>query len=168
MRMSMIRNVYFVGCLLCFIFFSSIGCANPIPVYPHPEPTLIATGVSESFSGIWLGLIYIINFCVDVLILYAGLSVLDRFQVLPKDYVFSLSKKMFFLAVGLISLIGLGSEFLLGAWVGGLVVAAVVILFSFIFIGRWLLELTWANSGRIGFFALTINILVWIVFYSII
>lgn len=154
---------------ICFLLCLSVcGLANPIPVYPNPEPTLLATGVAEPFPMVWLGLIFVINFCVDILILYGGLVVLDRFKVLPDDYVFILSKMVFFGAVGLISLIGLSVEYVLGAWVGGLLLAAIVIFFSFVFVGRWLLRISWVNCVRLGLFALIVNGVMWIVFYSII
>ena len=159
-------NYLLIG-FLVVLSLSIICSANPIPVYPNPEPTLISGGTSESFPIFWLVLIFIINFCVDILILYGGILVLDRFQVLPEEYVFNLSKTVFFVAVGLISLTGLLVEYFLGAWFGGLLVAALIILCSFVFVGRWLLNLVWINSVRLGAFALTINIIMWIIFYSI-
>ncbi len=159
-------NQIFVG-FFVLLSFTIICSANPIPVYPNPEPTLISGGTSESFPGLWLVFIFIINFCVDILILYGGLLVLERFEVLPEEYVFNLSKTVFFVAVGLISLTGLLVEYFLGAWFGGLLLAALIILCSFVFVGKWLLNLVWANSVRLGAFALTINIIMWIIFYSI-
>lgn len=159
-------NHILVGFFL-LLSLSIICSANPIPVYPNPEPSLVSGGTSESFPGFWLVLLFIINFCVDILILYGGLLVLDRFQVLPEEYVFNLSKIVFFIAVGLISSTGLLVEYFLGAWFGGLLLAALVILCSFVFVGRWLLCLAWANSVRLGVFAVTINIIMWIIFYSI-
>jgi hypothetical protein len=155
-------GVFFLAC------FSFLGLANPIPVYPDLEPTLISTGSAETFPIMWLGLIFIINFCVDILILYGGLLVLDKFQTLPEEYVFCLSKIVFFGAVGLISFIGLVVEFILGAWFGGLLLAALLIFCSFVFVGRWLLKISWANCIRLGFFALIVNIIMWILFYSVI
>ena len=165
MKINRINHIL-VG-FFVFVSLSIICSANPIPVYPNLEPTLVSGGTSESFPGLWLGFIFIINFCVDILILYGGLLVLDRFQVLPEEYVFNLSKIVFFVAVGLISITGLVVEYFLGAWFGGLLLAALVILCSFIFVGRWLLKLSWGNSIRLGVFALTINIIMWIIFYSI-
>jgi hypothetical protein len=165
MKINRINHI--LGGFFVLLSVSIICSANPIPVYPNPEPTLISAGTSESFPGLWLGVIFIINFCVDILILYGGLLVLDSFQVLPEEYVFNLSKIVFFVAVGLISFTGLIVEYFLGAWFGGLLLAALVILCSFVFIGRWLLRISWGNGIRLGSFALTINIIMWIIFYSI-
>ena len=164
-------STWFVFLYLTFsiMCFSISGLANPIPVYPDPEPTLISySGGSESFPFVWILLIFIINFCVDVLILYGGLLLLDRLRAIPEEYVLSLSKSRLFTAVGLISLTGVVVEYILGSWVGGLLLAAIVILGSFVFVGNWLLSLSWPNSFRLGGFALLINIVLWIVFYTII
>ena len=153
-----------VGVLVLFCLSYSVG-ANPIPVYPDPEPTLVSSGGAEPFPVAGLGLIFIVNFCVDILILYSGLIVLDRFQVLPEEYVISLSKGLFFGSVAVISILGLGVEYVLGSWIGGLVLAALVILGSFVFVGHFLLRLSGMNSIRLGFFALIINIVMWTIFY---
>ena len=151
------------------IYFSMCVVANPIPVYPDPEPTLISySGGSEPFPFVWIVLIFVINFCVDVLILYGGLLLLDRFRVIPEEYVLSLSKSRLFTAVGLISFTGVVVEYILGSWIGGLLLAALVIMGSFVFVGNWLLNLSWPNSFRLGGFALLINIVLWIIFYTII
>ena len=161
------RWIHFLFILGFVVGFSFCGIANPIPVYPDPEPALVVSGGAEPFPIVWLGLIFIINFCVDILILYGGLVLLDRFHVLPEDYVLSLTKIVFFMSVGLISLIGLIVEYVLGAWVGGLLLAAGVIFCSFVFVGRWLLEISLVNGVRLGLFAVVVNIVLWTVFYSL-
>jgi hypothetical protein len=121
----------------------------------------------EPFPLMWLGLIFLINFCIDILILYFGLMILDRFKVLPEGYVISLTKGLFFGSVAVISSLGLGVEYVLGSWIGGLIIAALVIFLSFVFVGHFLLRLSGVNSVRMGFFALMNNIVIWTIFYSL-
>ena len=165
---KLISSLNYLMLIMCFlVIFSFCGIANPIPVYPDPEPTLVVSGGSAPFPIVWLGLIFLINFCVDILILYGGLLLLDHFQVLPEDYVLLISKSVFFISVGLISFIGLVVEYILGAWIGGLLLAAGVIFCSFVFVGRWLLKISLVNGVRLGLFALVVNIVLWTVFYSL-
>ncbi|MBU0498093.1 MAG: hypothetical protein KKC68_08065 [Candidatus Thermoplasmatota archaeon] len=141
---------------------------NPIPVYPSPDPELFSpTQTSQPFLMVWIFLIFIINVGVDILILYSGLLLLDRFSALPTDYVLHLSKTTFLLAVILISIIGISVEMVLGAWLGGLFLAAVLIWFSFLSVGWFILHLQLSNGLRLATYALLINIVVWTVFYSI-
>ena len=157
----------YVGVIVLVCLSISVG-ANPIPVYPDPEPTLVSSGHVQPFPVVWLGLIFMMNFCVDILILYVGLLVLDSFQMLPEEYVFSLSKRLFLGSVAVISIFGLSVEYILGSWIGGLGIAALVIFGSFVIVSHFLLNLSGVNSVRLGLFALLINIVMWIIFYSFI
>ena len=163
----MVISFFLFGVVLIFFWLSYGVGANPIPVYPDPKPTLVFSGSVEPFPVMWLGLIFLINFCIDILILYFGLMILDRFKVLPEGYVISLSKGLFFGSVVVISSLGLGVEYVLGSWIGGLIIAGLVIFLSFVFVGHFLLRLSGMNSVRMGFFALMSNIVIWTIFYSL-
>lgn len=150
------------------IFTHLSACGNPIPVYPSPDPDLFSPAqVSQPFPLIWIFLIFLLNVGVDILILYSGLLLLDRFSLFPEEYVMHLSKTTFLLAVSMISLIGISVELVLGAWLGGLVLAAIIIWSSFLVVGGMILHLTISNGLRLATYALLINIVVWTVFYTI-
>ena len=81
--------------------------------------------------------------------------------------VLDFSKKTFLFAVVIISMVGLLSELIFGAWIGGLIIALLLIFLSFVFVSRYILKISWANSYRMGLFAIIVNIAVWIVVFTV-
>ena len=149
--------------LLGFCFASG----NPIPVYPDPEPELVGISSSISVPIIWIFFVFIIDFFIDILIVYAGLYLLDRSNLLGNRNVLDFSKKTFLFAVVLISLSGLISELVFGAWIGGAILALFLIFISFVLVSRYILVINWSNSYRMGLFAVIINGIVWIFIFSL-
>ncbi|MFO7677944.1 MAG: hypothetical protein R6V50_06155 [Thermoplasmatota archaeon] len=163
------KNHFLLSTVILFFILCCgfVAIANPIPVYPNPEPVIYGSVDIESVSIQRIILVYIANFFLDILIVYMGLFIIDRSNLLDNKNVLNYSKTTFFLAVGIISMIGLISELLLGSWIGGLILALFIIFFSFVFVSKYILLLSRANSYRMGFFALIINLLVWILFFTL-
>ena len=141
--------------------------ANPIPVYPDPEPVLLGKTDVNTVPIVWILFVFAIDFFIDILIVYAGIYLLDRNTLIKNRDVLNFSKKTFLFAVVIISMIGLLSELIFGAWIGGLIIALFLIFLSFVFVSRYILKVSWTNSYRIGLFAIIVNIVVWIVVFTV-
>ena len=165
-------DVRFTSAIAAFLICSiPILCvvsvvANPIPVYPDPKPEFSGSNDIGTISLGWISLVFVIDFFVDILIVYAGIYLLDASNLVKNRDVLDFSKKTFLFAVVLISIVGLLSELIFGAWIGGLIVALFFIFLSFVFVSKYLFKLSLANSFRMGFFAIIVNIVVWIVFFT--
>ncbi len=141
--------------------------ANPIPVYPDPEPVILGQINYTSPMVEWVLIVFVLDLFIDILIVYAGIYILDKSNLIQNRDVLDFSKISFFSAVGIISIVGLLSELVFGSWAGGLLIAIIIIYFSFVFVSKYILKINWKNSYRMGFFALIVNIVVWIVIFSI-
>ena len=141
--------------------------ANPIPIYLDPEPVISGQINYTSPMVEWVLIVFVLDFFIDILIVYAGIYVLDKSNLIQNRDVLDFSKISFFSAVGVISIVGLLSELVFGSWAGGLIIALIIIYFSFVFVSKYILKINWKNSYRMGFFALIVNIVVWIVIFSI-
>jgi len=160
-------RTFLSGFFLVLLCFTSGVVANPIPVQPHPQPGFPGFGSTLRVTSVWIGVIFIIDFFLDTLLLYTGVLLLERFHLLPYHQVFEMSKIKFFSAVFLISIVGLFSEWILGIWVWGLFVSLCFIFLSFFFVSRYVFRFTWMNAIRMGGFATIMNILAWVVFFTI-
>ena len=141
--------------------------ANPIPVYPDPEPVFLGQSNINTVPILWILFVFVIDFFVDILIVYAGIYLLDRNKLIMNRDVLDFSKKTFLFAVVIISMVGLLSELIFGAWIGGLIIALLLIFLSFVFVSRYILKISWANSYRMGLFAIIVNIAAWIVVFTV-
>jgi len=159
--------VSYVLLLVISLFGFCFASGNPIPVYPDPEPELVGISSSISVPIIWIFFVFIIDFFIDILIVYSGLYLLDRSNLLGNKNVLDFSKKTFLFAVVLISLSGLISELVFGAWIGGAILALFLIFISFVLVSRYILVINWSNSYRMGLFAVIINGIVWIFIFSL-
>jgi len=154
-----------IGLMLIFISIATIS-GNPIPVYPDPEPNYQGSVSLNSLNLIWIFAVFLFDFFIDVLIVYGGILLLNRFDLINNKYIFDFSKLKFFLAVFIIAIIGLISELILGPWIFGFIIALIFIFASFVFVSKYLLNLDWTNGIRLGVFALIINIMFWILIFS--
>lgn len=152
---------------LLFPVFCVITNGNPIPVYPEPETVYSGSGDFSSLDMTWITIVFIIDFFIDILIIYSGIYLLDRFDMIKDRDVLDFPKRTLLLPVLFISLVGLFSELIFGAWMGGLLLALLFIFLSFVFVSKYFLKFGWANSFRMSMFALLINIIVWIVVFTI-
>jgi len=110
----------------------------------------------------WISGLFIIDFFLNLLILYGGLYLLERFKLSDfEDLHNFFQKKMMFLGACIITLAGLLSEMYLLSWVGGMLGVLIIVFLSYVLVSRYLLELQWANSIRIALIAVTVNIAVW-------
>jgi hypothetical protein len=151
-----------------FILISiNIISANPIPVYPDPEPVYYGSSGFSKLDIFWILGIFLLDFFMDILIVYGGITLLYQFNLINKDYLFDFSKLRFFLSVFVIALVGLISELFLGPWIIGFAVALFIIFLSFVFVSRFLFTLNWINSVRLGLIAIIINIIFWIIVFSL-
>jgi len=149
--------------LLCCVALN--GVANPIPIEPHPGTNLPNIPHGESITIGWIIAVYIIDFFLDTLLMYAGVLLLGRFNVLSPQQVFAMPKTTFFLAVFLISLVGFSAEWLLGASALGLFLILWVVVVSFMSTARYLLKFAWVNALYLGVFAAIVNLCVWILLF---
>jgi len=155
--------------LICLIPILCVvsAVANPIPVYPDPKLEFSGSNNISTPSVEWILLVFVVDFFVDILIVYAGIYLLDVSNLIKNRDVLDFSKKTFLFAVVLISIAGLLSELMFGAWIGGLGVALFFIFLSFVFVSKYLLKLRLANSCRMGIFAIIVNIVVWMVVFTV-
>ena len=149
------------------IFFVIMSAGNPIPVYPDPEPVYYDSIGVSSLNIAWIAIVFIMDFFINILIIYGGIYLLHRYNLVTIKYVFDFSKTTLLMSVFIISLVGLISELFLGPWIGGLLIALLFISLSFVLVSKYLLKLSWINSIRMGLIALLINIIVWIAVFTV-
>ena len=163
-----IRFVSSVSLILFLsIFFVTMSAGNPIPIYLDPEPVYYGSNGVSSLNIAWIAIVFIMDFFIDVLIIYGGIYLLHRYNLVTIKNAFDFSKTTLLLSVFIISLVGLISELILGPWIGGLLIALLFIFLSFVLVSKYLLKLNWANSFRMGLIALLINIVVWIAIFTV-
>ena len=149
------------------IFFVTMSAGNPIPIYPDPEPVYYGSIGVSSLNIAWIAIVFIMDFFIDILIIYGGIYLLHRYNLVTIKNVFDFSKATLLMSVFIISLVGLISELILGPWIGGLLMALLFIFLSFVLVSKYLLKLSWINSLRMGLIALLINIIVWIAVFTV-
>jgi hypothetical protein len=161
------RVFCFVPLMLFLVLFSFQGgvVANPIPIEPHPETDLQSVPHGQGITTGWIIAVFIIDFFLDTLLVYAGVLLLGRFNLLLPQQVFAMPKTTFFLAIFLISLVGFSSEWILGTTFWSLFVIVCLVLLSFFIAARYLFKFTWSNALYLGGFASFINLLVWIMLF---
>lgn len=153
--------------LFLSFFFVTMSAGNPIPIYPDPEPVYYGSNGVSSLNIAWIAIVFIMDFFIDVLIIYGGIYLLHRYNLVTIKNAFDFSKTTLLLSVFIISLVGLISKLILGAWIGGLLIALLFIFLSFVLVSKYLLKLSWVNSLRMGLIALLINIVVWIAIFTV-
>jgi len=151
-----------LGVLLLLLCFIASVVANPIPIEPHPETDLSGIPHGQGITTGWIIAVFIIDFFLDTLLVYAGVLLLGRFNLFSPQQVFAMPKTTFFSAIFLISLVGFSSEWILGTTIWALFVILWFVLLSFAVAARYLFKFTWSNALYLGGFASIINLLVWI------
>ena len=165
-----IRLIYILTSLLILFFaviFIVMISGNPIPVYPDLESIYKDSIDASGLDITWIVLIFVADFCVNILLVYSGIFLLCYFRRIKNRNVFDFSKTVLLASVFIISLVGIISELILGPWIGGLLLALLFIFLSFVLVSKYLLKLSWSNSFIMGLYALLINILVWTLLYII-
>ena len=152
----------FLGVLLLLLCFKANVVANPIPIEPHPETGLPGIPHGPGITTGWIIAVFIIDFFLDTLLVYTGVLLLGRFNLLSPQQVFAIPKTTFFSAIFLIGLVGFSSEWILGTTIWALFVILWFVLLSFAVATRYLFTFTWSNALYLGGFASIINLLVWI------
>ncbi len=159
----------FIGTL--YLLYIPIALSNPIPVYPDPQadyqpPTVISS--SNSFFGYWLLFVFLLDFSIDVLIMYVGLYVISKLHTSQAFSFFEDFSRLYFTgSVLLISLIGILTEWLIGMWIGGVLITLCIIFLSFYIVSKKLFHLSTPHSIFMGIFAITINIISWVAIFSL-
>jgi hypothetical protein len=149
------------------IFFVTMSTGNPIPIYPDPEPVYYDSIGVSNLNIVWIAIVFVMDFFINILIIYGGIYLLHRYNLVTIKNVFDFPKTTLLMSVFIISLVGLISELILGAWIGGLLIALLFIFLSFVLVSKYLLKLSWINSLRMGLIALLINIIVWIAVFTV-
>ena len=163
LKLIIVALVIFALSFLCVVSIQ----ANPIPVYPDPKMDFSNISEVQAPSFEWIFFIFFIDFFVDILIVYSGIFILDYSNLINNREILNFSKTTFFSAVLVISLVGLLSEIIFGTWIGGLVIALFLIFLSFVFVSKYIIKISWANSFRMGLIAVTINIFVWFIVFTV-
>lgn len=166
--MSNYSRIYLPIIVIFFLFtlLIIICSGNPIPVYFDPEPTSTQISSDNIVTLVWIALVFIIDFFLDILIIYGGIYLLDRNNLITNTSEIYISKSKLFLSVIIISLVGLMSELIFWTWFGGVFLSLLFIFLSFGFVSKYILKLSITNSIRMGVIGLIINIGVWIVIFS--
>jgi hypothetical protein len=147
--------------------FIPIINGNPIPVYPDLEPTYHGSPSFHNLNIAWILGVFAIDFFLDILIVYGGLIILYQYNLFSNKNIFNFSKKIFFSSVFIISLIGLITELILGPWILGFLLALFFIFASFVIVTKYFLDLNWINGVRMGLIAVVINVIFWIIIFSL-
>ena len=164
------QNIFygsFLGFLLFLVMYTVIIAANPIPIPPHPQQNFPSYHNEQGLPIAWIIIIFIVDFFLDTLLLYAGVLFLERFTHLSSHQVFDMPKTKFFSAVLIISLVGLSSEWILGSTVLGLFLTLCCVFLSFCLVCHYMFRFTWRNASYLGGFASLINLLIWIVLFIV-
>lgn len=150
---------------LCCLFFVTNLSANPIPVWPDPQQVYIPPAEIAQFTPsltIWLLLIFLLDFGLDILITYVGLYILDVTKKTDHILYFQDFSRAYFIgAVFLISLIGIFTELMLGMWFVGIFLVLLIVFLSFFLVSHFLLRLPKEDSIFMGFFGVIINAIFW-------
>ncbi len=167
----MVSRRYHIYLLLTvIILFSCLSCksyANPIPVYPEPKKEIVGSSDVQNVDSFWIILIFVIDFCFNILIVYSAIYLLYFSKVLTKEDVFLFSKYKVLLAVAAISLIGIIVELIFAGFLGGLLIALILIFTSYVLISKHFLQFTGCNAIRVGLYAVLINIIMWAIIFML-
>lgn len=159
-----------IALIMLLILFSIVSLiplltANPIPVWPDPQPDYtppVEIVQTTSSISIWLFFIFLLDFGLDIIIMYAGLFLLDFTKKTEHILYFQDFSRTYFIgAVFIISLIGLFTELFLGLWIGGVLIILGIIFLSFYLVSHILFRLSTKNSILMGSFGFIINAIVW-------
>lgn len=154
-------------CIFGFGCFSICVSANPLPVYPHPQPSFSGPVSGNVVSYPWILFAFIVDFFADLLIIYGGVLLLERFRLISNHRFFDIPRRILLVAVGIISLIGFTSEWIIGGWIWGFLLILILIFISFVFVSKYLFLFNMKNSIGMGCFATTVNLVVWIFIFVV-
>ena len=160
-------NFVVIIVIVLSILFTTLCSGNPIPVYPDIEPVSPDLNDISSLNLAWIISVFIVDFFINILIIYGGICLLNHYNLIENKSIFNFSKSALFLSVIIISLIGIISELVFWTWIGGLFIALMFIFLSFVFVSNYLLRLNLSNSIRMGLIGIIVNIVAWIVIFSI-
>ncbi len=165
------RSLIPLAIISVYLLSAPIIVSNPIPVYPDPTPNYhpptYVTPPTFSFVY-WLLFVFLMDFSIDILIMYVGLFVLDKKHGSQKLLFFKDFSRLYFVgSVLIISLVGIVTEWLLGMWIGGVFISLGIIFLSFYLVSKKLFHLLMLQSIFMGVFAIVINSITWIVIFSL-
>ncbi|MCK4347397.1 MAG: hypothetical protein KAW47_02155 [Thermoplasmatales archaeon] len=140
---------------------------NPIPVYPDLESASVGLENASSLNVVWVVLVFLIDFCINIFIVYAGMYLLHCFGRITNEDIFIFSKKIFLTSLLVISLVGLSSELIFGTQIIGLLLALFTIFMSYVLVAKYLLKLEWINGFLLALFALFVNVVFWLIIFGI-
>lgn len=147
------------------VIFTIMAIGNPIPVYP--ESVSIGLENASSLNVVWIMLVFSIDFCINIFIVYGGIYLLHYFGWITNEDIFVFSKKVFLTSLLVISLVGLSSELIFGTQIIGLLLALFTIFMSYALVAKYLLKLGWINGLLLALFALFVNVVFWLIIFGI-
>jgi hypothetical protein len=144
--------------------------ANPIPVFPNPEPTyqspvtFISTQQGFAF---WILIILILDFIANLLIIYFCFFLLIHFN-LESSFLFkNISRLQFLYTAGFISIIGIFLETVLGTWIFGLFLILFFVFLSYYFFCSYFFNISKKNAFLFAIIAVVLNLCTWSIFFAI-
>ena len=162
------RYAFILVFLLFFqAIFTILTIGNPITVYPDPGTVSTGVGTLSSLNIIWIILVFLMDFCINIFIVYGGIHLLHYIGKIKNEDIFIFSKKVFLGSLLIISIVGLSSELIFGTHIVGLLLALFSIFISYILVTKYLLKLSWTNGFLLAIFALFINIIFWLVIFTV-
>ena len=167
----MIHSYRFISILvfptIFLTIFSVMVIGNPIPVYLDIESVSMGLENIGSLNVFWIALVFMIDFCINIFIVYSGIYLLYYLGRITNEDIFDFSKKIFLTSLLVISLVGLFSELIFGTLFLGLLMALFTIFISYVIVAKSLLKFDWTNSFLLALFALFVNIIFWLVIFAI-
>ena len=147
--------------------FTIMAIGNPIPVYPDLESASVGLENASSLNVVWVVLVFLIDFCINIFIVYGGMYLLHCFGRITNEDIFIFSKKIFLTSLLVISLVGLSSELIFGTQIIGLLLTLFTIFMSYVLVAKYLLKLGWINGFILALFALFVNVVFWLIIFGI-
>lgn len=156
----------------CFLFtiLSSVA-ANPIPVYPDPQPefelSFAFSDVQDGGFVIWLILVSFLDFAANLLFIYAGFFVLIKFNFESTEWFTTISRLRLISSVFLLSFTGIISEWVLGSWLGSFVFVAGLVFVLVFFLGSCVFNLKLSSTFFLSAFMVFVNIVSWTLLFFV-
>ena len=155
--------------LFIYLLFKTITCiANPIPVFPDPQPDYISPVAQlSSDQGIrnMIPFVFLIDFALNLFIIYIGFIVLIKIRQYSIDEFNTLSRYQFLITAIIISIIGITLEIILGTWIIGLFIIIIIVILSYYITCIKIFNITKKNGSLIALLAGIINTVSWFLFY---
>ena len=153
-----------------FIFTIPFVSANPIPVFPNPEPSYVSpvTYVSSNQGlSLLIPFVFLLDFAANLLIIYFCFFLLDKAHLISLEEFQRISRYQIILTAGIISCFGILFEFLLGTWITGLGIILLVVFISYYIFCSYFFHISKNTTLYFSIIAVLINIGTWSIYFYV-